>query len=61
MFGCLDLVIGLGVVRDLVVTRRVHRAYLIALPTLIVVQELVIPVWRSEAAWWMHIAHAILA
>jgi hypothetical protein len=56
-----DLVIGLGVVRDLLVNRRIHRAYLIALPTLIVLHGLVILIWRSQASWWVHIAHAILA
>jgi hypothetical protein len=57
----LDLVIGLGVVRDLLVNRRIHRVYLVALPSLIVLQSLVILTWRSEASWWVHIAHAILA
>jgi hypothetical protein len=60
-FLCLDLVIGLGVVRDLLVNRRIHRVYLIALPALIALEGLVILVWRSEAAWWVRIAHAILA
>ncbi len=58
---CPDAVIGLGVARDLLVNRRIHRVYLIALPTLIVLQGLVTLIWRSEAAWWVRIAHAILA
>jgi hypothetical protein len=58
---CPDLLIGLGVVRDLLVNRRIHRVYLIALPVLIVVQGLVTLIWRSEAAWWVRIAHSILA
>jgi hypothetical protein len=56
-----DLVIGLGVVRDLLVNRRIHRVYLTALPALIVLQSLVIFTWRSEASWWVRIAHTILA
>jgi hypothetical protein len=44
---CPDLLIGLGVVRDLLVNRRIHRVYLIALPALIVLQGLVAVVWRS--------------
>jgi hypothetical protein len=60
-FFCADLVIGLGVVRDLLVNRRIHRVYLIALPALIVLQGLVTLIWRSEASWWIRIAHAILA
>jgi hypothetical protein len=57
---CPDVLIGLGVVRDLLVNRRIHRVYLIALPTLIVLQGLVTLIWRSEATWWVRIAHAIL-
>lgn len=52
---CPDLVIGLGVVRDLLVNRRIHRVYLIALPVLIVLQGLVTLIWRSEASWWVRI------
>jgi hypothetical protein len=58
---CPDLLIGLGVVRDLLVNRRIQRVYLIALPVLIVLQGLVVVIWRGEAAWWVRIAHAIMA
>jgi len=58
---CPDLVIGLGVVRDFLVNRRIHRVYLITLPVLIAGQGLVVLIWRSEAAWWVRIAHAIMA
>ena len=58
---CPDLGIGLGIVRDLLVNRRIHRVYLIALPVLIVLQGLVTLIWRGEAAWWVRIAHAIMA
>jgi hypothetical protein len=58
---CDDLVIGLGFVRDLVVNRRIHRVYLFALPTMLVLHGLVTFTWRSEASWWVRIAHAILA
>ena len=57
---CPDLLIGLGVVRDLLVNRRIHRVYLIALPTLVVLQALVVLIWRSEAAWWVRIAHTVM-
>jgi len=59
-FVCLDLIIGLGIVRDLLVNRRIHRVYVVALPALILLQVLVMVVWRSQAAWWVRIAHAIL-
>jgi hypothetical protein len=57
---CPDLVVGLGVARDVLVDRRIHRVYLIALPVLIVAQGTVTLIWRSEASWWVRIAHAIL-
>lgn len=60
-FACVDLIIGVGVLRDLVVNRSIHRVYLIALPLLIVLQSLVIVTLRGQAAWWVRIAHSILA
>jgi hypothetical protein len=59
-FPCLDLLILLGVARDLLVERRVHKAYLFALPLLIVGQSLAIYMWRSNPSWWQGITHAIL-
>jgi len=58
---CPDLVIGLGVVRDFLVNRHIHRVYLIVLPVLIPLQALAVLIWRSEAAGWVRIAHAIMA
>ncbi len=55
-----DLLIALGVMRDLVVDRRVHKVYLYALPAIIVVQNLAIYLWRVNPAWWQAITHAIL-
>jgi hypothetical protein len=59
-FFCLDLIIGLGMVRDLLVNRRMHRAYLITLPVLVALQSLALYMWHSEAGWWVRIAHDIL-
>jgi len=59
-FPCLDGVILLGVVRDLLVNRRVHKVYLTALPVLFVVQAIVTYTWMSNSAWWVKIAHSIL-
>jgi FtsH-binding integral membrane protein len=59
-FPCLDLLILLGVGRDLLVDRRVHKAYLYALPVLIVGQSLATYMWRSNPAWWRGITHAIM-
>jgi FtsH-binding integral membrane protein len=57
---CVDLLIALGVVRDLVVDRRVHKLYLYALPAVIVGQNLAMYMWRINPAWWRTITHAIL-
>jgi len=59
-FLCLDLLMALGMVRDLVVDRRVHKVYLYALPPLIVGQNLAIYMWRVNPSWWRAITHAIL-
>jgi hypothetical protein len=59
-FPCLDVLILLGVVRDLLVDRRVHKVYLYALPVLIVGQSLAVYLWRSDPSWWQGITRAIL-
>jgi FtsH-binding integral membrane protein len=59
-FPCLDLLIVLGVGRDLLVDRRVHKVYLYALPLLIVGQSLSLYMWRSNPSWWQGITHVIL-
>jgi len=59
-FLCLDLLIALGVVRDLVVDRHVHKVYLYALPALIVGQSLAIYMWRINPPWWRAITRAVL-
>jgi hypothetical protein len=59
-FLCVDAVILLGVARDLLVNRRVHKVYLIALPVLMVSQGFVVYTLRSGSHWWIRIAHAIL-
>jgi hypothetical protein len=59
-FPCLDLLVLLGVARDLLVDGRVHKAYLYALPLLIVGQSLALYMWRGNPVWWQGITHAIL-
>jgi hypothetical protein len=57
---CLDLLMGLGIMRDWIVDRRVNKVYLYALPALIVGQNLAIYLWRVDPAWWRGITHAIV-
>jgi len=59
-FLCVDLLIVLGVLRDLVVDRSIHRVYLYALPAIIVGQNLALYLWRVNPAWWHRITHPIL-
>lgn len=56
----LDFLIVLGMVRDWVVDGRVHKVYLYALPSMIVVQSLAMYAWRVNPGWWQGTAHAIL-
>ena len=55
-----DLLIVLGVVRDLVIDGRLHKVYLYALPLLVVGQSITVYLWRANPAWWQAVTHAIL-
>jgi hypothetical protein len=59
-FPCLDLLIVLGVGRDLLVDGRVHKVYRYALPLLIVGQSLAIYMWRHNPSWWQGITRVIM-
>jgi len=57
---CVLGVMLLGVVRDLLVDKRIHKVYLVALPCLIAGFGSAIYTWRSASPWWMSIAHSLL-
>ena len=59
-YWCLDTLILLGVVRDLVVNRKVHTVYQYAVPLMIASQAFAIYLWRSAPQWWAGITHSIL-
>ena len=59
-FPVLDLLILLGVARDLVVDGAVHKVYYYTLPLLVVGQSLSVYLWRANPDWWQGIAHPIL-
>jgi hypothetical protein len=59
-YAALDCLIVLGLMRDWVVDKRVHKVYLYALPPIFVVQSLAIYAWRINPKWWQVITHAIL-
>jgi len=59
-YAGVDILIFLGVARDLIVNRRVHPAYLYALPAFILGQIFVVYTYTHNSPWWMTTAHAIL-
>ena len=50
----------LGVVRDLIVDRRVHKVYLYGIPALLVCEAIFEYTFAHASPWWMHIARAVL-
>lgn len=59
-FIAVDAVILLGVARDLLVNRRIHIVYRVALPSLVVLQVLMVYLWRGAPAWWLHFGQSLL-
>jgi hypothetical protein len=57
---CIDATILLGVARDLLVDRRIHRVYLVSLPALIACHAFVIHTYTSASSWWVRIADRML-
>src|SRR4051812_9805662 len=50
---CVDAVMLLGVARDLLIDKRVHKVYMYALPALVIGQNVAIYLWRNPPIWWM--------
>ena len=59
-YWCADGVILLGVVRDLLVNRSIHKVYRVALPVLVVWQALLIHLDRDAPAWWHTVTSRIV-
>jgi hypothetical protein len=55
-----DALICLGVIRDLIVERRVHKVYVYALPILIVWQIFAVETFVHASPWWVNIANWVL-
>jgi hypothetical protein len=55
-----DVLILLGVGRDLLVNRRVNAVYRIGLPVYVATQMFVIYLWRVGPEWWVRIARGIV-
>jgi hypothetical protein len=59
-YGGIDGLILLGASRDLLVSRRIHPVYLIAIPLLVAAQTAVAQIFIHRAAFWIRISHALL-
>lgn len=59
-YAAVDLLILLGLGRDLLVNGRVHKVYRIALPLYFAAQMIVIYIWRIGPEWWVRIARGIV-
>jgi hypothetical protein len=59
-YGGIDGLILLGALRDLVVNRRIHAVYLIAIPLLIAAQVAVSNVFLHRADFWIRFANGLL-
>ena len=57
-YAGVDLLIVIGVARDLFVNRQIHRVYLIVLPLFVADQIAISQISNTE--WWMHCAKSIL-
>ncbi|HTB97568.1 MAG TPA: hypothetical protein VK716_11205 [Terracidiphilus sp.] len=59
-FPCLDVIMLLGVGRDLFVDRRIHKAYRVALPLLFAGQALAVYLYAAAPAWWLGFTRSVL-
>ena len=59
-YADVDLLILLGVARDLIVNRRIHQVYLYALPVLILGQIAALYTPAEDLPYWLRIVHAML-
>jgi hypothetical protein len=60
-YAGVDLLILLGVVRDLIVNRRIHPVYLYGLPAFILCQIVVMYTIIHNSPYWLRIAHALVS
>ena len=55
-----DFLILLGILRDLIVDRRVNKVYLYALPVIVALQILSNYTYFHQSSWWLRIADILL-
>ncbi|HZC43553.1 MAG TPA: hypothetical protein VE195_05215 [Acidobacteriaceae bacterium] len=59
-YFCVDGLIVLGALRDLIVSRKVHAVYRYALPALIAYQTFMVELVFQRPQWWIHVTNAIM-
>jgi hypothetical protein len=59
-YAGVDALILLGVLRDLIVNRRVHAVYRWALPPIMLLQLEALTIYTHRSAWWLPIGKAFL-
>jgi hypothetical protein len=55
-----DALVLLGIVRDLIVDRRIHKVYLYAFPLLIVLHIFCMQTYLHASPWWVRVGNALL-
>ncbi|MHB1937375.1 MAG: hypothetical protein ACYCOR_12415 [Acidobacteriaceae bacterium] len=55
-----DMLILLGVARDLIVNRRIHVVYRYALPAMVICQIFAVQIWLHQPEWWVRVTNAIM-
>jgi Na+-transporting NADH:ubiquinone oxidoreductase subunit NqrE len=55
-----DGLILLGVLRDLLINRRVHPAYAWFVPSLVLLQLGAVFIWQNRPEWWLRIGRAFI-
>jgi len=55
-----DALIFLGILRDLIVDRRIHKVYLYAFPLFLLFQIFCVQTYLHTSAWWVRIASALV-
>jgi hypothetical protein len=60
MYVFVDAVICLGIFRDLLVDRRIHRLYFFTLPALAVAQYGIVYMITTPPQWWVRAAHSLM-
>ncbi len=59
-YAAVDTLIFLGVLRDLIVDRRVHRVYTIVLPAFIAAQIPIVYIATHNPEWWQRILNVLV-